>query len=50
MLLLYFRPGFSLAEALDMLLNEDINGDIFMEPPDVNIDTDEDSADENEGG
>lgn len=33
-----------------MIDSEDIDGDIFIEPPDVNVDTDEDSADEDEGG
>ena len=49
-----FRKGFSLSQAMDML-NEDNDllqnvDEIFVEPPDPNVDTDEDSADEDEGG
>lgn len=44
-----FRRGFSLAEALDMIENDDIDGDIFIEPPEINIETDEDSGDEESG-
>lgn len=33
-----------------MAYSEDIDGDIFVEPPEPNVDTDEDSADEDEGG
>lgn len=32
-----------------MIENNDLDGDIFLEPPDVNVDTDEDSADEESG-
>jgi len=44
------RNGFSLSEALDILLNEDTEGDIFIEPPYPHIDTDVDSADEDGSG
>lgn len=36
-----------LSEDDDLLQNVD---EIFVEPPDANVDTDEDSADEEEGG
>lgn len=39
-----------LAEALDIAYNEDIEADIFIEPPEPNVETDEDSADEDDGG
>lgn len=43
----YFnRRGFSLADALDILLNDDIDGEIFIEPPDARVETDEDSGDD----
>ncbi|XP_050306338.1 piggyBac transposable element-derived protein 3-like [Anthonomus grandis grandis] len=45
-----FEYGFSLAEALDMVCNDDLDGDIYIEPPEPNVDTDEDSADEDDGG
>ncbi|XP_068083077.1 uncharacterized protein [Anabrus simplex] len=45
-----FESGFSLAEALDIIYNDDIDGDVFIEPPIPNIDTDEDSGNEDEGG
>ncbi|KAJ8932218.1 hypothetical protein NQ314_014838 [Rhamnusium bicolor] len=41
---------FSLAEALDIIYSDDVKGDIFVEPPAANIDTDEDSGNEDEGG
>lgn len=44
------RNGFSLSEALDILLNEDIEGDVFIEPPNPHVDTDVDSADEDGSG
>ncbi|XP_068083522.1 GPI ethanolamine phosphate transferase 2 [Anabrus simplex] len=37
------QKGFSLLEALDMLLAENLDGDIFVEPPYVNVLTDEGS-------
>ncbi|XP_030767353.1 piggyBac transposable element-derived protein 3-like [Sitophilus oryzae] len=40
--------GFSLQEALDMAYSEDIDA-IYVEPPDANVLTDEDSADEDSG-
>lgn len=45
----FFRRGFSLQEALDMVYSEDIDA-IYVEPPDANVLTDEDSADEDSGG
>lgn len=33
-----------------MVFGDDIDGDIFIEPPEANVDTDEDSADEDDGG
>ncbi|KAL5239779.1 hypothetical protein ACI65C_007189 [Semiaphis heraclei] len=47
---LSFEHGFSLSEALDILLNEDTEGDIFIEPPNPHVDTDVDSADEDGSG
>ncbi|KAL5234398.1 hypothetical protein ACI65C_001808 [Semiaphis heraclei] len=47
---LSFKHGFSLSEALDILLNEDTEGDIFIEPPNPHVDTDVDSADEDGSG
>jgi hypothetical protein len=45
------RPGLSLSEALDILLNNDeMEGDIFIEPPNPSVDTDEDSGDEDGSG
>lgn len=35
----------SLSETMDVLLNDEIEGDIFIELPQLNIDTDEDSGD-----
>ncbi|KAI4462959.1 transposase is4 [Holotrichia oblita] len=35
---------------LDMVYNDDIDGDIYVEPPEPNVDTDEDSGDEDGGG
>ncbi|KAL4096443.1 hypothetical protein QTP88_021398 [Uroleucon formosanum] len=43
-----FEKGFSLSEALDILLNEDTEGGIFIEPPYPHVDTDGDSADEDD--
>ncbi|KAG5864533.1 hypothetical protein JTB14_014291 [Gonioctena quinquepunctata] len=44
------RPGFSLSQASDMLNDDETMAgqveDIFITPPDVNVDTDEDSGDE----
>lgn len=45
-----FRKGFSLAEAINMVFDENLDGDVFIEPPDPNIDSDADSADEDSGG
>lgn len=49
-----FRGGLTLSEALDMVYdNDDIANqvdEIFIEPPECNVGTDEDSADEDEGG
>uniref|UniRef100_A0A6P7GD37 Uncharacterized protein LOC114340751 n=1 Tax=Diabrotica virgifera virgifera TaxID=50390 RepID=A0A6P7GD37_DIAVI len=46
-----FERGFSLAQSLDIIYNDElIDGDIFVEPPDTNVDTDEDSGDEDGGG
>lgn len=44
-----YRRGFTLQEALEMVYNDNVQ-DIFIEPPDSNILTDEDSGDEDEGG
>lgn len=48
----YFeRHGFSLSDALDILLNDDeMEGDIFIEPPHPSVDTDVDSGDEDGSG
>ncbi|KAJ8937699.1 hypothetical protein NQ314_011755 [Rhamnusium bicolor] len=50
----YFRGGLTLSEALDMVYaDENIANqvdEIFIEPPETNVVTDEDSADEDEGG
>ncbi|KAG5864540.1 hypothetical protein JTB14_007595 [Gonioctena quinquepunctata] len=47
-------PGFSLSQALDMLNDDETMAGqvevIFITPPDVNVDTDEDSGDEDGGG
>ncbi|XP_050301080.1 uncharacterized protein LOC126739435 [Anthonomus grandis grandis] len=32
-----------------MVYNDDLDGDIYIEPPEPNVDTDEDSADEDDG-
>lgn len=50
----YFRGGLTLSEALNMVF-EDENipyeiDEIFIEPPESNIETDEYSADEDKGG
>lgn len=37
-------------EALDMIYNDDIDGEIFIEPPEPHVESDEDSADEDDGG
>jgi len=43
--------GLSLSEALDILSNNDeMEGDIFIEPPNPSVDTDEDSGDEDGSG
>ncbi|KAG5863297.1 hypothetical protein JTB14_020644 [Gonioctena quinquepunctata] len=44
------KGGFSLAEALDIAYNGDLDMDIFIEPPEANVETDEDSADGDDGG
>ncbi|KAG5864696.1 hypothetical protein JTB14_024668 [Gonioctena quinquepunctata] len=44
-----FEAGFTLQEALEMAYIDDIE-EIFIEPPDPNSLTDEDSADEDSGG
>lgn len=33
-----------------MISNDNIEGDVFIEPPAPNVDTDEDSGDEDGGG
>lgn len=48
-LLFTYRKGFTLQEALEIAYNDDVE-DIFIEPPDPNVLTDEDSGDEDEGG
>ncbi|XP_050066434.1 piggyBac transposable element-derived protein 3-like [Aphis gossypii] len=45
-----FENGFSLSKALDILLNEDIEGNIFIEPPYPHVESDGDSADEDGSG
>ncbi|XP_074029977.1 uncharacterized protein isoform X5 [Leptinotarsa decemlineata] len=49
-----WAKGFSLSEALDMIWGDDefqhTVDQIFVEPPEPNIETDEDSADEDDGG
>ncbi|KAF5277925.1 hypothetical protein FQA39_LY06077 [Lamprigera yunnana] len=49
-----FEPGFSLSYALDIIFaNDDIANqvdEVFIEPPEATVDTDEDSAEENQGG
>lgn len=45
----YFRRGFTLKEALEMAYNDDID-EIFIEPPDAGVLTDEDSGEEDGGG
>lgn len=47
--ILYFS-GISLQEALDIAYDEGDVTDIYIEPPESNVLTDEDSADEDEGG
>lgn len=49
MILVFYRAGFTLQEALECAYIDDID-EIFVEPPDSNILTDEDSAEEDEGG
>ncbi|KAJ8938653.1 hypothetical protein NQ314_011392 [Rhamnusium bicolor] len=50
----YFRGGLTLSEALDMVYSDENIAnqvdEIFIEPPETNVETDEDSADEDEGG
>ncbi|KAF5278653.1 hypothetical protein FQA39_LY00695 [Lamprigera yunnana] len=47
-------PGFSLSDALDIIFaNDDIANqvdEVFIEPPEATVDTDEDSAEEDQGG
>lgn len=43
------RTGFSLSEALDILYNDIDADEIFIEPPEPCVQTDEDSGDENNG-
>ncbi|KAG5897594.1 hypothetical protein JTB14_019542 [Gonioctena quinquepunctata] len=46
-----FERGFSLKDALDMAYNDDADvSDIFIEPPDYGVLSDEDPRDENGGG
>lgn len=35
---------------MDILQDDDIDGYIYVEPPDPNVDTDEDSGDDDQGG
>ena len=44
----YRGKGLNLNEVLDILCQEDQGGDVFIEPPDVQELTDEDSGDEEE--
>lgn len=47
-----FRRGFSLSAALDIAYGDDMANQIvnmFMEPPEPNLDTHQDSANEDEG-
>lgn len=47
----FLRRGFTLEESLNMVYDDDLNvREIFLEPPDSNVLTDEDSAEEDEGG
>lgn len=51
--MLYFSRGFTLDEALHILLDENenlLNENLYIQPPEPNILTDEDSADEDAGG
>lgn len=49
--LCYFRRGFTLDEAIQMAYDDDIDmHEIYIEPPDANILTDEDSGEEDGGG
>uniref|UniRef100_A0A6P7GF23 Uncharacterized protein LOC114341603 n=1 Tax=Diabrotica virgifera virgifera TaxID=50390 RepID=A0A6P7GF23_DIAVI len=48
---LRLQRGFTLEEALQMVYEDDLDvQDIFIEPPEANVLTDEDSDDEEEGG
>lgn len=50
-LFFFLRRGFTLEEALNMVYDDDLDvREIFREPPDSNVLTDEDSAEEDEGG
>ncbi|KAG5868026.1 hypothetical protein JTB14_026667 [Gonioctena quinquepunctata] len=44
-----FEPGFSLDEALEIIYDNYIDGDIFVKPLAPNVNTDEDSGNECEG-
>ncbi|KAK4881250.1 hypothetical protein RN001_004569 [Aquatica leii] len=44
------KRGFCLAEAMEMIFNDDVEGDVFIEPPGTHVDTDQDSGDEDNGG
>ncbi|XP_069689776.1 piggyBac transposable element-derived protein 3-like [Periplaneta americana] len=54
LLFIYSSDGLTLSELLDIIeANDDLANkteDIFIVPPDVHVDTDEDSANEDEGG
>ncbi|KAF5303666.1 hypothetical protein FQA39_LY09913 [Lamprigera yunnana] len=46
-------PGFSLSDALDRIFANDIANqvdEVFIEPPEATVDTDEDSAEKDQGG
>lgn len=48
---LFFRRGFTLQEALEIAYNDDLDVEaIYIEPPDVNVLTDEESGDEDAEG
>lgn len=48
---IFSRRGFTLEEALQMVYEDDLDvQDIFIEPPEANVLTDEDSGDNEEGG
>lgn len=41
------RNGLSLCEALDILMNDDMGGEVFIQLPHPHVDTDADSGEEN---